>query len=162
MIEFIAFNTNTPVGTVYIASYADMLIRIDTDYDRFLNDLEKKHDSVFERHNGVLDETARQLDLYFNRKLIEFDLPVYLEGTEFCRQVWQELTRIPYGSTVSYGEIAERIERPKAVRAVGRAVGSNPIPFVIPCHRVIGKDGSLVGFGLGLDVKRFLLELESV
>ena len=105
--------------------------------------------------------TKNQLDQYFARELTEFDLTLKPQGTEFQQLVWNALIAIPYGETVSYRTIAERIDRPKAVRAVGNANGRNPIPIVIPCHRVIGKDGSLTGFGGGLPVKSFLLDLEN-
>lgn len=104
--------------------------------------------------------SRRQLTEYFAGERDSFDLPTRPAGTEFQRRVYDELTRIPYGTTISYGELAARIGRPKAVRAVGAANGRNPIPIVIPCHRVIGSDGQLTGFGGGLPVKRALLELE--
>ena len=109
----------------------------------------------------VLTETARQLDEYFARKRTRFDLPLAPEGTAFQRQVWQALLEIPFGQTMSYGELARRIGQPAAVRAVGAANGHNPIAIVIPCHRVIGSTGRLVGFGGGLETKRFLLALEA-
>jgi len=101
-----------------------------------------------------------QLDEYFQGKRKVFDLPLHAEGTAFQRSVWAALQAIPYGSTISYKELAQRIGQPEAVRAVGRANGSNPIPIVIPCHRVIGADGSLTGFGGGLLLKEQLLSLE--
>ena len=88
-------------------------------------------------------------------------MPQVLEGTDFQNRVWRALQRIPYGGTISYKQLAEEVGSPKAVRAVGAANGANPIPIIIPCHRVIGKDGSLTGFGGGLKLKRKLLELES-
>jgi methylated-DNA-[protein]-cysteine S-methyltransferase len=106
-------------------------------------------------------EVMRQLRAYFDGKLKEFDLPLTLEGTDFQRRVWTSLMAIQYGETLSYAELAERIGNPKAVRAVGLANGSNPIPIIIPCHRVIGSNGSLAGFGGGLDAKKTLLALES-
>ena len=105
-------------------------------------------------------EATAQLAAYFAGELRTFDLPLILEGTPFQVRTWRELQRIPYGHTISYGELARRIQRPKAVRAVGAANGRNPLPIVVPCHRVIGSDGTLTGFGGGIDVKRFLLELE--
>jgi len=108
----------------------------------------------------VLERARQQLALYFAGKLTVFDLPLAPKGTPFQRAVWQALICIPYGQTTSYADLAARIDRPRAVRAVGAANGQNPIPIVIPCHRVIGRDGSLVGFGGGLDTKRRLLDLE--
>jgi methylated-DNA-[protein]-cysteine S-methyltransferase len=111
--------------------------------------------------SAVLDDAAAQLHAYFAGDLIEFDLPLDLDGTEFQRQCWLALATIPYGQTVSYGEQARRLGLgPDAARAVGAANGQNPLPLVLPCHRVIGADGSLTGFGGGLHLKRFLLEHE--
>jgi methylated-DNA-[protein]-cysteine S-methyltransferase len=103
---------------------------------------------------------AAQLAAYFAGQLTEFDLPLATAGTGFQRRVWAALRAIPYGQTVSYGELARRIGSPAASRAVGLANGKNPISVVVPCHRVIGADGSLTGYGGGTDRKRFLLELE--
>jgi methylated-DNA-[protein]-cysteine S-methyltransferase len=103
---------------------------------------------------------ARQLREYFAGTRRKFDLPLAPAGTAFQRSVWDQLVKIPYGETISYGELARRIGNPRASRAVGLANGSNPIPIVIPCHRVIGSDGRLVGFGGGLDIKQRLLALE--
>ena len=105
-------------------------------------------------------ELRRQLSEYFAGERQEFDLRLAPEGTPFERSVWEELQRIPFGETRSYGEIAQAIGRPGAARAVGRANGANPIPIVVPCHRVIGSDGSLTGFGGGLEAKSRLLEIE--
>jgi methylated-DNA-[protein]-cysteine S-methyltransferase len=101
-----------------------------------------------------------QLRDYFNRKRKEFELPLEILGTEFQKNVWVELTKIPYGETISYGELANRMGDKNLMRAVAAANGANPIPIIIPCHRVIGADGSLTGYGGGLDVKQKLLELE--
>ena len=106
-------------------------------------------------------EVIRQLQAYFRGELKAFDLPLAMEGTEFQLRVWNALRAIPYGETISYARLAERIGNPKAVRAVGLANGSNPIPIIVPCHRVIGSDGSLTGFGGGLSTKKMLLELEN-
>lgn len=106
-------------------------------------------------------DAIRQLNEYFAGERHEFDLPLRLDGTEFQLLVLEELRRIPYGETTSYGAVAKRIGRPKAVRAVGAANGRNPIPIIVPCHRVIGSSGDLTGFGGGLDTKRALLRLEA-
>ena len=106
-------------------------------------------------------EACGQLDEYFAGERRDFDLPLKLSGTEFQLAVLKELRRIPYGETASYGDIAKRIGRPRAVRAVGAANGRNPLPIVVPCHRVIGSDGDLTGFGGGLDTKAALLRLEA-
>jgi len=101
-----------------------------------------------------------QLNDYFTGKLSEFDLPFFATGTVFQLLVWEELMKIPYGETISYGELAKRIGKPKAVRAVGSALHRNPVPILIPCHRVVGAKGQLTGFAGGLDIKQALLELE--
>ena len=103
----------------------------------------------------------RQLDEYFSGARREFDLPLRLDGTEFQVKVLKELGKIPYGETTSYGAIAKRIGHPRAVRAVGAANGRNPIPIIVPCHRVVGKSGDLTGFGGGLETKEALLRLEA-
>jgi len=110
--------------------------------------------------NPLLAEAVRQLRAYFKGELREFELPLDLAGTEFQLRVWRELTRIPYGETRSYQDMARAIGAPKAVRAVGAANGANPIAIVVPCHRVIGAGGKLVGYGGGLPLKRRLLSLE--
>ncbi|GIK62018.1 MAG: methylated-DNA--[protein]-cysteine S-methyltransferase [Ignavibacteriota bacterium] len=102
----------------------------------------------------------RQLKEYFNRERREFELSLEIIGTDFQKKVWDELTKIPYGETISYGELAVRLGDKNKMRAVAAANGANPIPVIIPCHRVIGADGSLTGYGGGLDVKKKLLELE--
>jgi len=115
-------------------------------------------------HSGgsaVLEQAALQLREYFAGGLTRFTVPIRPKGTEFQQRVWQELLGIPYGTTRSYGEVAQAIGSPRAVRAVGAANGSNPIPIIVPCHRVIGSNGKLTGFGGGLPLKRRLLDLES-
>jgi methylated-DNA-[protein]-cysteine S-methyltransferase len=110
----------------------------------------------------VLVEACRQLQAYFAGELHDFELELEPSGTPYQRRVWEELCRIPFGTTISYGELARRIGRPTACRAVGAANGRNPIAIVIPCHRVIGADGSLTGYGGGLPTKRWLLAHEGV
>ncbi len=106
-------------------------------------------------------DARQQLTEYFAGERREFDLPLSLAGTEFQLRVLEELRHIPYGETTSYGDIAARIGKPKAMRAVGAANGRNPIPIIVPCHRVIGRSGDLTGFGGGLDAKQALLQLEA-
>lgn len=104
----------------------------------------------------------RQLEAYFSGNLRDFNIPFRVEGTDFQRRVWNELLKIPYGQAISYLELARRLGDEKCIRAAARANGANPIAILIPCHRVIGSDGSLVGYGGGLDMKEFLLRLEGV
>ena len=110
----------------------------------------------------IVEETIRQLRAYFAGKLVQFDLPLKPDGTPFQMQVWRELQNIPYGTVISYGELARRIGKPKASRAVGAANGANPIPIIIPCHRVIGSNGKITGYAGGVPIKEALLELERV
>ncbi|MFD9356219.1 methylated-DNA--[protein]-cysteine S-methyltransferase [Streptomyces sp. NPDC060031] len=107
-------------------------------------------------------EVARQLAAYFAGELTEFDLPVRLEGTEFQRSVWEQLVRIPYGQTWSYGELAAKLGKPSASRAVGLANGKNPVGIIVPCHRVIGASGGMTGYGGGVERKVRLLAFEAV
>jgi len=109
---------------------------------------------------ALIKEAYHQLDAYLSGRLREFSLPLKLDGTEFMLKVWFELQKIPYGQTVTYGQIAKGIGNEKACRAVGMANNRNPIPIIIPCHRVIGANGKLVGFGGGLDLKQKLLDIE--
>jgi methylated-DNA-[protein]-cysteine S-methyltransferase len=110
----------------------------------------------------LLREAAAQLAAYFAGRLRVFDLPLAPQGTPFRRTVWEALLGVPWGTTASYGDIARRLGRPRAVRAVGAANGANPLPIVIPCHRIVGADGSLTGFAGGLELKARLLELEGI
>lgn len=110
--------------------------------------------------NAILEESMRQLGEYFAGDRRAFDLPLAPHGTEFQRDVWWRLAEIPFGQTISYAQLAARVGKPTATRAVGAANGRNPLPIVLPCHRVIGANGSLTGFGGGLPTKQFLLRLE--
>jgi len=111
--------------------------------------------------SGVLRPMRDELDAYFTGRLRAFTVPLAPAGTPFQQRVWAELCRIPYGETISYQELARRIDQPKAVRAVGLANGANPMAIVVPCHRVIGANGSLTGYGGGIGIKKALLDLES-
>ena len=113
-----------------------------------------------EKITPLLQRTILQLQEYFLGQRKEFDLPINLKGTNFQIKVWQELQKIPYGEVISYSELAERINCPKAIRAVGGACGKNPIPIIVPCHRVLGKNGNLTGFSGGINYKEKLLILE--
>lgn len=117
--------------------------------------------AAWQRDPSRLAEAGSQFAAYFRGELIDFDLPLDATGTAFQKRVWSALEAIPYGSTISYAELARRIDNPKASRAVGLANGANPLAIVVPCHRVIGANGSMTGYGGGLSAKRFLLDLES-
>ncbi len=116
--------------------------------------------SDWENNPAPFTDVQEQLDEYFDGRRTEFDVSLVMDGNPFERRVWSALREIPYGETVSYGEIARRVERPSAARAVGMANGRNPIAVIVPCHRVIGADGTLTGYGGGLERKQLLLELE--
>ena len=113
-----------------------------------------------DQDDEVLEETREQLDEYLNGNRKEFDIPLLMVGTDFQRRVWKALMKVPYGVTSTYGQIAEDIGSPKAVRAVGNANRANPISIIVPCHRIIGGHGELAGYGGGLSVKKRLLNLE--
>jgi len=115
----------------------------------------------WQRDNDGFEDVVAQLDAYFAGTLTEFDLPLAMAGTDFQRRVWAALREIPYGETISYGELARRVGSPGAARAVGLANGRNPVGIIVPCHRVIGADGSLTGYGGGLPRKVWLLEHEA-
>lgn len=116
---------------------------------------------IAEHETPLLTDGKGQLMEYFEGKRRVFDLPLAPEGTAFRKRVWTALLDIPYGETISYGELARRVDNPKGVRAVGQANHHNPIPILIPCHRVVGADGSLTGYGGGVELKRALLALET-
>ena len=146
----------SPIGTLLLAGTVDGLQQIlfSTDGRPANPDPEWQEDA------STLKEVLRQLKAYFAGELENFDLQLSPQGTPFQQRVWGELQKIPYGKTISYGELARRIGNPKASRAVGLANGSNPISIVIPCHRVIGANGKLTGYGGGLPIKEKLLALE--
>lgn len=164
-MRYAARQLATPVGPMLaVVDEAGALVRLD-----FLH-RGRTAASVRDEILGQEDEwaedatacaaVAAQLDEYFRGDRTAFDLELAPRGTPFQRKVWRALEGIPYGTTISYGELARRVGRPNASRAVGRANGSNPIAVVVPCHRVIGADGSLTGYASGVDLKQRLLELE--
>ena len=148
---------HSPVGPLLLAADDDglRLIEINTPRHRMPRNADWR-----EGDNAVLEATRLQLDEYFAGTRRGFELPLAPRGTDFQRAVWWRLAEIPYGQTISYAQLATRVGKPSAMRAVGAANGRNPLPIVLPCHRVIGADGSLTGFGGGLPTKQFLLALE--
>lgn len=148
---------DSPVGPLLLAGDADALHVLS--FGRGLRPREIDADWQQDT-KGVLKNVRRELDAYFAGRLKKFTVGLAFNGTPFQNAVWKQLTRIPYGETISYLELANRIDHPRAVRAVGMANGANPIAIIVPCHRVIGSNGSLTGFGGGLPTKRALLELE--
>lgn len=157
---------NSPCGELKLGSFGDKLCLCDWQVEKHRDLVDKRLKRMLnadfeEGTSDVLEKAEAQLDEYFAGKRKEFDVPLLFVGTEFQKTVWQDLLNIPYGQTVSYGEMARRIGRPKSVRAVANANGANSISIFAPCHRVIGSDQSLTGYGGGLVAKRFLLELEA-
>ncbi len=146
----------TPIGKLLLAGNQDGLQLIDFQ-NKSLTGLPLKH---WQRDDECFANITIQLHDYFRGELTKFDVTLNLIGTPFRQKVWQALLEIPYGETQSYEDIALKIGNPKASRAVGLANGSNPVPIIVPCHRVIGKNKSLVGYGGGLEIKKFLLNLE--
>ncbi|MEO8025294.1 MAG: methylated-DNA--[protein]-cysteine S-methyltransferase [Bryobacteraceae bacterium] len=148
----------SPIGELVIAGEADVLRFVHFQTGKMAAKAEPDWE---ESDRGAVREAAQQLSAYFARKLELFELPLGPQGTEFQRRVWRELEGIAYGETISYGELARRVGNPAASRAVGLANGRNPIPIIIPCHRVIGSSGKLTGYGGGLPIKEHLLALEA-
>jgi methylated-DNA-[protein]-cysteine S-methyltransferase len=156
MNELRSRTIDSPVGPLTLAGHGETITN--------LRMVDQTHPPPDQAHwcgePSAFPDAVEQLRAYFAGDLTQFDLTLDLRGTPFQRQVWHALTEIPYGETQSYGEIAERVGKPGAARAVGMANGHNPIAIIVPCHRVIGADGSLTGYGGGLDRKRILLQLE--
>lgn len=148
---------DTPIGELLLAGEGNALSMIG--FPKGVMRRDPEPDWIY--NEEPLENTRKQLTEYFSGQRKEFDLPLQLNGTEFQVSVLEALLEIPYGETTSYGAIAKQIGRPKAVRAVGAANGRNPIPIIVPCHRVIGSSGDLTGFGGGLDTKEALLRLEA-
>ena len=147
----------SPVGKLRLIASDKGLVAIDVRNVRVAIDQETNAPA-----QKILSATKKQLEQYFAGNRTTFDIPLDLEGTEFQQQAWRALCRIPYGKTISYGQQAKNIKKPKAFRAVGSANGKNPIPIIVPCHRVVAGDGALGGYSLGLKMKKQLLALEGV
>ena len=156
----------SPCGTLLLGSFDGRLCLCDWQVEKRRDHVDRRLKRALqaEFENGtsdVIEKAVAQLDEYFAGKRKEFDVPLLFVGTDFQKKVWNELLNIPYGQTVSYGEMARCIGLPQSVRAVANANGANAISIFAPCHRVIGGDGSLTGYGGGLAAKKTLLELES-
>lgn len=142
----------TPLGEILLSSDGDSLCGLS--FYPFEFQAESK------QNLPIFGEAKKQLAAYFAGELKSFDLAIRLEGSPFQMKVWQELLKIPYGTTITYKQLAERLGDVKSIRAVGKANGQNPIPIIVPCHRVIGSNGKLIGYGGGIEKKLFLLRLE--
>ncbi len=156
----------TPIGEMVLGSIADKICFLEFYLPERYKEMSGKLRKVFEADlvegtNEVIEQADKELQEYFAGKRKKFTVPLDLRGTEFELKIWNQLLKIPYGQVVSYSDIAKRIHNPKSVRAVGGANHSNPVAIIVPCHRVVGKNGSLTGYGGGMDKKRLLLDLES-
>ncbi len=156
----------TPVGELILGSYEGKLCLADWRYRKKREQIDSRlqkglNAQYVEENSEVIEATITQLEEYFSHKRKVFDIPLLMLGTDFQNSVWEGLIKIPYGKTASYLELAKNVGNEKAVRAVASANGANAISILIPCHRIIGSDGSLTGYAGGLDVKKKLLELES-
>ncbi|WP_350335306.1 methylated-DNA--[protein]-cysteine S-methyltransferase [Coralliovum pocilloporae] len=152
--------------TILDSAIGPLLIGGDADHLTFMHfpesDRLRQPAETWRRDDAGFSEACAQLDAYFAGELTEFDLDYRLDGTEFQKSVWAQLEQIPFGETWSYGDVARRLGNPGASRAVGLANNANPLPVIVPCHRVIGANGALVGFGGGLDLKVWLLRHENI
>jgi methylated-DNA-[protein]-cysteine S-methyltransferase len=158
-MEKIQYEMTSPVGPLYLVASKDAL------HGLFFR---KQHMTLVKSlgsstpEEKILSQTVRQLEEYFAGRRKQFDITLDLAGTSFQKRVWKELAQIPFGKTVAYKDIASKIKNPKAVRAVGSANGKNPVSIIIPCHRVIAADGTMGGYGGGINIKQQLLKLEGI
>jgi methylated-DNA-[protein]-cysteine S-methyltransferase len=165
MVQLYFSRSDYPIGRIWCACRNGKVVKIslpgETDQN-FFEWLKKKFPGgeVRAREEGIIVKLFSQLSEYFQGRLLTFDVELEFYGTEFQKRVWTELLSIPYGQVISYGELARRTGNPAGSRAVGSANGANPLPIVVPCHRVIGQSGKLVGYGGGLETKAALLRLE--
>lgn len=155
-----------PVGKLIIGSYNDQLCLCDWDTEKRRATIDRRiqrhlHANYCGGYTEIIDQTIRQLAEYFAGQRTAFDIPLLFTGSDFQNAVWNELTHVPYGTTLSYAELAQRIGRPNAVRAVANANAQNPISIFVPCHRIIGSNHKLTGYGGGLPAKEALLRLEN-
>ena len=158
---------SSPCGKLLTGVHGDYIVlcdwMVEGRIEKTLGRLQKYLSHEHENDNlALLQRLASQLDEYFKGRRREFDLPLITFGTEFQKAVWQSLCKIPYGTTVSYKEVADSVSRPAGVRAVANAIGANPLSILIPCHRVVGSNGSLTGYAGGLTAKQYLSGMEKV
>lgn len=155
----------TPFGELILGTYQEELCLCDWRYRKMRNEIDKRiqkglESEYYEEETLLIQETKKQLNEYFKAKRKSFEIPILFVGTDFQKSVWNELIKIPYGKTSSYLELSKKLGDAKAIRAVASANGANAISIIIPCHRIIGSDGKMVGYAGGLQVKKKLLQLE--
>lgn len=160
------YEYKSPLGELVLCSVGDKLCLCDWKYRKMRQQIDQRiqkyYQSEFEDNlSDVIQKTIVQLEEYFNKNRTEFDIPLDLVGTDFQIKVWNELISIPYSNTLSYLQLSIKLGDPKAIRAVATAIGANGISIIVPCHRIIGSDGNLVGYAGGLNAKKKLLNLES-
>ncbi len=156
----------TPYGALLLGDYNEQLCLCDWTYRRMRTNIDGRiqdhlNSDYQEKHTPLLTETVNQLNAYFQQELETFDLPILLAGSDFQKKVWSTLLKIPYGKTTSYLDLSRQLQNEKAIRAVSSANGANAISIIVPCHRVIGSNGDLVGYAGGLTAKKKLLMLEN-
>jgi methylated-DNA-[protein]-cysteine S-methyltransferase len=153
------YKMSSPIGALYLVASPQGLQGIywEKQSAKLVKSLDRSR-----AEERILDDAGRQLTEYFEGRRKSFDIPLDVEGTVFQRQVWQELSRIPFGKTVSYSDVAKKIKNPRAVRAVGSANGKNPVCIIVPCHRVIAANGTIGGYAGGIGIKQQLLKLEGL
>jgi methylated-DNA-[protein]-cysteine S-methyltransferase len=163
-MTFVYTAIESPVGHLYLAICEDKLCALSLGQEAkeklFEQLVSMNPEAEIKESQSAFKIIIKQLNEYFTGQRTEFEIPLLFEGTDFQKSVWSELIRIPYGKTISYGDLANRIDKPGGMRAVGAANGQNPIPIIVPCHRVIAADGSLGGYTGGLEIKHKLLDLE--
>lgn len=161
----ITMEYHSPVGVLILGEYKNQLCLCDWKYRKMRDQIDNRickflGTSYEEEHTDFLENVAHQLDEYFAEKRVSFDIPLLFCGTDFQQTVWNKLLEIPYGKTLTYLELSNELSNPEAIRAVASANGANAISIIVPCHRVIGSDGELIGYAGGLDAKKKLLQLE--
>jgi methylated-DNA-[protein]-cysteine S-methyltransferase len=156
----------SPVGEMMLGVHQDHLVMADWRYRKMRQAIDSRiknytKSSIIESKHSLHHATIEQLEEYFTKKRTTFDLPIAFLGTPFQIGVWKQLLKIPYASQMSYSQFASSLDHPKAVRAIGTAIGANALSIIVPCHRVVGQNGDLVGYAGGLSAKKSLLQLES-
>ena len=171
MSEYTYATIDSPIGRLELVSNGEALVRLDIEGAKDRTDAPLSKTSRLLQHHGhpgspdaVIEQAARELNEYFAGKRTDFDVPIALVGTEFQQDIWLALLGVPYGETSTYGDLADRSGNPKAARAVGGAVGHNPVAIIVPCHRILASDGKLTGYsnGNGIETKKQLLDLEGI
>ncbi len=167
MQDIVTSIVSTPYGALVLGDFQGELVLCDWYYRKMRKSINQRiskglNASFVSGESKLLSEVEQQLNQYFRGHLVEFDLPIRLIGSEFQQSVWNQLKGIPYGQTVNYSELSKKMGNPKAIRAVAAANGANALALIVPCHRVIGKNGAMVGYAGGLNVKVNLLQLEAL